>query len=156
VTGMADAKEQRQEEVLRIVTEQEIENQSQILHVLRQRGVQATQATISRDVRELKLVKVKNAYGICRYMPSDQPQTLDFTGRLRKIFRESVTSFDLAQNIVVLKTVPGLASAAAAAIDGMRVSDLVGSLAGDDTALLIMRDNNAAIRFCSDIHKMLK
>ncbi|MPN63172.1 Arginine repressor [bioreactor metagenome] len=66
-----------------------------------------------------------------------------------------MTSFDYAQNIVVLRTMPGLASAACAAIDGMEISGLVGSLAGDDTAILIMRDTGMAESFCSEIHKML-
>ena len=69
-------------------------------------------------------------------------------GALRTIFKEGVTSFDVAQNIVVLKTMPGLASAACAAIDGMEIANLVGSLAGDDTAVLIMRTNEDAAEFC--------
>ena len=77
-------------------------------------------------------------------------------GRLRTIFKEGVTSFDVAQNIVVLKTMPGLASAACAAIDGMDIANLVGSLAGDDTAILIMRTNEDAAEFCNEIHSMLK
>ena len=76
--------------------------------------------------------------------------------KLRTIFRECVTSFDVAQNIVVLKTMPGLASAAGAAMDGMELPDLVGSLAGDDTAILIMRTNEAAVEFCEEIREMLK
>ena len=81
--------------------------------------------------------------------------SLNLAGRLRTIVKEGVTSFDRAQNIVVLKTMPGLASAACAAIDGMEISGLVGSLAGDDTALLIMRDNEKAASFCEEIHTML-
>ena len=76
-------------------------------------------------------------------------------GRLNNIFRESVTSFDCAQNIVVLKTMPGLASAACSAIDGMHLPTVVGTLAGDDTALLIMRTNQDAEDLCLDIVKML-
>ena len=88
-------------------------------------------------------------------MVSGRKTSLNFAGRLRTIFKEGVTSFDRAQNIVVLKTMPGLASAACAAIDGMEISGLVGSLAGDDTALLIMRDNEKAASFCEEIHTML-
>ena len=89
-------------------------------------------------------------------MVSERKTSLNFAGRLRTIFKEGVTSFDMAQNIVVVKTMPGLASAACAAVDGMEIPDLVGSLAGDDTALLIMRTNEAAAEFCNEIHKMLK
>ena len=89
-------------------------------------------------------------------MVCERKTSLNFAGRLRTIFKEGVTSFDMAQNIVVVKTMPGLASAACAAVDGMEIPDLVGSLAGDDTALLIMRTNEAAAEFCNEIHKMLK
>ena len=76
--------------------------------------------------------------------------------KLRTIFRESIISVDSAQNIVVVKTMAGLANAAAAALDGMNIPYVVGSLAGDDTALLIMRDTESARSFCEEIHEMLK
>ena len=123
-------KSKRQAEILRIIEEVDVETQDQLLAELRERGFTSTQATISRDIKELHLVKT--------------------------IFKEGVTSFDRAQNIVVLRTMPGLASAACAAIDGMEIGDLVGSLAGDDTAILIMRDNEKAAAFCDEIHKMLQ
>ena len=149
-------KSKRQQEILRIIEEQDIETQDQLLSELRRRGMQTTQATISRDIKEMHLVKELSGYGIYRYTVSGHHNSLNFAERLRTIFKEGVTSFDLAQNIVVLKTMPGLASAACAAIDGMEITDLVGSLAGDDTAVLIMRTNEAAHQFCSDIHKMMK
>ena len=76
--------------------------------------------------------------------------------RLQRIFRESVTSFDLAQNLIVLKTMPGLANAAGAALDGMDIPNMVGCIAGDDTAVLIMRTNEHAEQFCNEIRLMLK
>ena len=118
--------------------------------------MQSTQATISRDIKELHLIKELTGFGTYRYAVSERKVSLNLAGRLRTIFKEGVTSFVVAQNIVVLKTMPGLASAAGAAIDGMEIADLVGSLAGDDTAILIMRTNEAAIEFCDEIHKMLK
>ena len=143
-------------EKMRIIQEQDIETQDQILAELRARGVQSTQATISRDIKQLHLVKELTGYGSYRYAVSERKASLNFAGRLRNIFKEGVTSFDVAQNIVVLKTMPGLASAACAAIDGMEIADLVGSLAGDDTAILIMRTNDSAQEFCNEIHKMLR
>ena len=143
-------KAKRQQEILRIIEEQDIDTQDQLLTELKARGVQSTQATISRDIKEL------TSYGTYRYAVSERKASLNFAGRLRTIFKEGVTSFDVAQNIVVLKTMPGLASAACAAIDGMDIANLVGSLAGDDTALLIMRTNEDAAEFCNEIHSMLK
>lgn len=149
-------KSKRQEEILRIIEEVDVETQDQLLEQLRLRGVTSTQATISRDIKELHLIKELTGYGTYKYVVSERKTSLNFAGRLRTIFKEGVTSFDMAQNIVVVKTMPGLASAACAAVDGMEIPDLVGSLAGDDTALLIMRTNEAATEFCNEIHKMLK
>ena len=148
-------KSKRQAEILRIIEEVDVETQDQLLAELKARGVSSTQATISRDIKELHLIKELTSYGTYKYVVSGRETSLNFAGRLRTIFKEGVTSFDRAQNIVVLKTMPGLASAACAAIDGMEISGLVGSLAGDDTALLIMRDNEKAASFCEEIHTML-
>ena len=149
-------KSKRQEEILRIITEQDVETQDQLLEHLKARGLSATQATISRDIKELHLIKEPTQYGAYKYVVSERKTTLNFAGRLLTIFREGVTSFDVAQNIVVVKTMPGLAAAAAAALDGMDIPDMVGSLAGDDTALLIMRSSEAASVLCAEIHKILK
>ena len=149
-------KSKRQAEILRIIEEVDVETQDQLLAELRERGFTSTQATISRDIKELHLVKELTSYGTYKYAVSGRKNSLNFAGRLRTIFKEGVTSFDRAQNIVVLKTMPGLASAACAAIDGMDINGLVGSLAGDDTALLIMRTNEDAQAFCNEIHTMLK
>ena len=153
--GLRRVKSKRQAEILRIIEEVDVETQDQLLAELKARGVSSTQATISRAIKELHLIKELTSYGTYKYVVSGRKTSLNFAGRLRTIFKEGVTSFDRAQNIVVLKTMPGLASAACAAIDGMEISGLVGSLAGDDTALLIMRDNEKAASFCEEIHTML-
>ena len=149
-------KSRRQSEILRIIESMDVETQDQLLAELRSRGVTSTQATISRDIKELHLIKELTNRGIYRYAVSRKKNGINYAGRLRTIFKEGVASFDRAQNIVVLKTMPGLASAACAAIDGMEIAGLVGSLAGDDTAILIMRDNEQAASFCDEIHKMLQ
>lgn len=149
-------KSNRQQEILRIIEERDVETQDQLLSELKERGVYSTQATISRDIKELHLIKELTSYGTYKYAVSDRKASLNIAGRLRTIFKEGVTSFDRAQNIVVLKTMPGLASTACAAIDGMEIDDLVGTLGGDDTAILIMRTDEAAEAFCGEIHKMLK
>lgn len=146
----------RQSEILRIISEVEVETQEQLLDELSKRGIKATQATISRDIKQLHLIKELAGQGTYKYVVSNRRTSLNYAERLRTIFRECVTSYDVAQNIVVVNTMPGLASAAAAAIDGMEIPDMVGSLAGDDTAILIMRTNAAADEFCTTIHEMLK
>ena len=149
-------KSARQETILQIIAEKDIETQDQLLNELKNMGIPSTQATISRDIKELHLVKELTGTGAYRYAVSGRKASLNFAGRLRTIFREGVTSFDVAQNIVVVKTMPGLAPAAGAALDGMEIPDLVRSLAGDDTVILIMRTNEAATQLCSEIHQMLK
>lgn len=148
-------KSKRQEEILDIIATREIETQEQLLDSLKERGITTTQATVSRDIKQLHLVKELTAGGIYKYAVSSRKAALGVAGRLRTIFKESVTAFDMAQNLVVLKTMPGLANAPAATIDGMDIPQLVGSLAGDDTVLLIMRSNDAAKEFCQEIREML-
>lgn len=149
-------KAKRQTEILRIIAEQSVETQEQMLELLRKCGVRATQATISRDIKELNLVKQPADDGAYRYMVAvAKPVRHAFAGRMQNIFKEGVTTCDVAQNIVVVKTMPGLAPAAGAALDGMGIDGLVGSLAGDDTVLLIMRTNQAADTLCKEIESML-
>ena len=105
-------KGKRQQEILRIIEEQDIDTQDQLLAELRARGLQSTQATISRDIKELHLIKELTGYGTYRYAVSERKASLNVASRLRTIFKEGVISFDLAQNIIVLKTMPGVASAA--------------------------------------------
>lgn len=151
-------KSKRQEEILRLIGEQEIETQEQMLESLRACGIRATQATISRDIKELNLVKQPAGNGAYRYVVSQTARLPhhNYAGRLRNIFREGVTSFDYAQNIVVVKTMPGLASAVGAAIDGMEIDGMVGSLAGDDTVIMIMRTTPMAEELCKEMESMLE
>ena len=148
-------KRARQEAILNIIQTVNVETQEQLLDELRARGYSATQATISRDIKELRLVKELSGGGY-RYASSERKGLADSDARLRNIFKEGVTSVDRAQNIVVVRTMPGLASAACSALDSMEIPGMVGSLAGDDTGILIMRDNDAAERFNQEVHKLLK
>ena len=148
-------KRARQAEILNIIQAVDVETQEQLLDELKARGFSATQATISRDIKELRLVKELSGGGY-RYASSERKGLADSDARLRNIFKEGVTSVDRAQNIVVVRTMPGLASAACSALDGMEIEGMVGSLAGDDTGILIMRDNASAQQFAGEIHKLLK
>ena len=148
-------KSNRQNLILALISRQEIETQNHLLQALAQQGIKTTQATLSRDIKELHLVKVLSPSGKYRYAAPTEDTKPRYDDRLRKIFRESVTSYDAAQNIVVVKTLPGLASGAAGTLDSMHIPDLVGTLAGDDTALLVMKTNAAAEALCDEIKKML-
>ena len=149
-------KNARQAEILKIIQSEDVETQEQLLEQLKQRGYRTTQATISRDIKELRLVKELASNGGYRYASTEHRTVVGVDLRLRNIFKEGVISVDLAQNLIVLKTMPGLASAACSALDSMEIPGMVGTLAGDDTAILIMRDNAAAQHFSSEVHNLLR
>ena len=145
----------RQAAILDIITSNEIKTQEELSAHLRDRGYNATQATISRDIKELRLIKVASHSGGYQYSTPDQSSTATHMTRLKNIFRECVVKVDRAQNLVVLKTLVGMANAAAAAIDAMKIRDIVGTLAGDDNILVILRTNEDAEKFCDMVTSML-
>lgn len=149
-------KRKRQNEILAIISEQSVETQDQLLSELCARGIQTTQATISRDIRELQLIKELTADGSYKYSISERKSAGKTADRLRSIFKNGVVSFEAAQNIIIIKTMPGLANGVAATIDTMDITGFVGSLAGDDTVALFMRTNNDAHQLCADIEEMLR
>ena len=149
-------KRARQAEILNVIRMMDVETQEQLLAELKLRGFTTTQATISRDIKQLRLVKELAPSGSYRYVAADRQEGKSSAGRLRNIFKEGVVSVEAAQNLVVVKTMPGLASAACSALDGMEIAGMVGSLAGDDTGMLIMRDSASAETFCSEAHKLLE
>ncbi len=148
-------KSARQEKIIEIIGKTNIGTQNQLMEALEREGIKSTQATLSRDIRDLHLVKELSPDGVYRYAAGGKEGSFDHDSRLKKIFRESVVDYAVAQNIIVIKTLPGLANAACSTLDGMSIPNLVGSIAGDDTAFLAMKDNAAAERFCSEIEKML-
>ncbi len=148
-------KSQRQAKILEIISNKNVETQEQLLAELQDAGFRGTQATISRDIKELRIVKELTSLGTYRYTISSNELSGTFSARLNTIFRECVVSYDYAQNLIVIRTLPGLANAAASAIDAMNMSSVVGSLAGDDTVMIVMRDMNAAATFCGEIRNLL-
>ena len=149
-------KSDRQAKIMEIISNQNIETQEQLLEQLNQAGFASTQATISRDIKQLRIVKELTSLGTYHYTTTSREVTNTFSTRLNTIFRECVTSFDYAQNIIVIHTLPGLANAAASALDAMSRSVVLGTLAGDDTVIAIMRDTNAAAAFCGEIHGLIR
>ena len=147
---------QRQSKILQLIEQYDIETQMELTEHLIRCGFDTTQATVSRDIKELHLVKTAAKNGRNKYSASAGQAETGFSGRLRTIFREGVLSYDYAQNIVVIKTMPGLASAACSALDGMHLADVVGTIAGDDTGFLVLRSTESAHAFCDDLKKMLE
>ena len=148
-------KSQRQAKIMEIITNKNVETQEQLLQELENAGFRSTQATISRDIKELRIVKELTSFGTYRYTAVTDELGGTFSSKLNTIFRECITRFDYARNMVVIHTLPGLASAAASAIDAMNMSVVLGTIAGDDTVFIVMRDDNAASAFIGEIRSLL-
>ena len=148
-------KSQRQAKIMEIITNKNVETQEQLLLELQKAGFRTTQATISRDIKELRVVKEMTSFGTYRYTTATDEIASTFSNKLNTIFRECITNYDYSRNMVVIRTLPGLASAAASAIDAMNMSVVLGTIAGDDTVFIVMRDDNSASAFVGEIHNLL-
>ncbi|MBU5231295.1 MAG: arginine repressor [Agathobacter sp.] len=141
-------KTSRQSKIIEIIQKNEVETQDELSALLEKEGFRVTQATVSRDIRELKLTKIPTAGGRQKYaVITDAPENL--SQKYERVLREGFLSMDMAQNILVIKTVSGMASAVCAAIDAMKMREIVGSIAGDDTIM-------CAIRTVDDTYAVMK
>ena len=139
----------RQEAILDIIRSNDISTQEELTERVRQRGFNATQATISRDIRDLNIIK-NQIGGRQKYTLSADDKTVTHGGALR-IFKEGVTSVDHAGHIVIVKTLSGMANAVCAGIDKIGNPDILGTVAGDDTILCVVRDLETAVRLMDDL-----
>ncbi len=146
---------QRQSKILELVEREQINTQEDLSRRLRDYGFNTTQATISRDIKELRLVKVMTPDGSYKYASAASENESGMIGRVRNIFKESVVSINSAQNIVVIKTLPGLGSAAGYAVDALHQPDMVGSIAGDDTVFVVMTTTEKAEEFREQSRQLL-
>ena len=142
-------KQNRHDKILELISEHDIETQDELIRRLREFGFEATQATISRDIKKLKLIKVAGTGGQYKYAVSPESDGKS-SAKYQNIIKETIVHMDFAENLVVLKTYPGMAQAAAAAIDAQKITGVVGSVAGDDTILVVMRSREFAEEFCKN------
>ena len=148
-------KQNRQEAILDIISQNTVETQEQLIEKLREEGYNVTQATISRDIRELRLTKISCGFGVYKYVVSTQePHT--HSVKYLNILKETVTSVEHAGNLVVVKTYAGMAQAAAAALDSMGWTEIVGSIAGDDTIIIVLRSAETSRSFSVELTGLLK
>ena len=145
----------RQSVILEIIQHQNIETQRQLQEALLERGVKSTQATLSRDIKDMRLVKELGSTGTYRYTVSGRSEEDDARQRLQKIVRESVISYQPAMNLLVIKTIPGLAPAVCAAVDSMSIEGLAGTLAGDDTAFLAMTSLESCEKLSHELQSII-
>ena len=148
-------KKKRHELILKLIQEYEITTQDELLDLLRQNGFQVTQATVSRDIKELQLVKSPTKNGPTKYTVSHHESQNKHARKFYAIFSQSVVSVDCAGNMSAIKCYSGTANAAGAAIDSMHLPEVVGTLAGDDTLFVLCRDENAALIFIMQIQAIL-
>ena len=149
-------KAQRQAKIVEIISNANVETQEQLLERLQAKGIKSTQATISRDIKELRIVKELTSLGTYRYCVPEKDAPPALSDRLNNIFRECVISVDYAENLVVIHTLPGMANAAASALDAMRSGAVLGTLAGDDTVVIVMREGHAAAAFSGEIKAVIR
>lgn len=145
----------RHAKILEIIERHPIETQEELAEELKKSGYNITQATVSRDIKELKLVKVLDENGIYKYASLKEQDSM-LSERLVKVFAESVLSVDYAGNIVVVKTFSGAANAAAETIDVLDFKEMVGTIAGDDTIFILVRNQENVEVIIDRLKKMMK
>ena len=150
-------KRTRQNKILELISQYEIETQEELGKRLHESGFPVTQATISRDIRELSLTKVAGGNGKPKYAAMDYggTQTPVFSDRYARVLQDGMVSISQADNLVVVKTVSGMAMAVAAAIDALGLEEIVGSIAGDDTIICIIRDDEEAVKIMKKLRKIV-
>jgi len=145
----------RHAKILEIIDNNVIETQEELADKLKEQGMDVTQATVSRDIKDLRLIKVMSSEGRSRYATFTQTEN-QVSNRLTTILTESYVSSDYANNIVVVKTLSGMAQAAASAIDSLKWQEILGSIAGDDTLIIVCRAEKIAEEIVNKFNKMIK
>ncbi len=144
----------RQSKIIELINKYDIETQEELADRLMQDGYNVTQATVSRDIRELKLTKVAVDGGKQKYIVLQKTET-DLNEKYTRVLKDGFVSMDMAQNIMVVKTVPGLAMAVAAALDALQFSSIVGCIAGDDTIMCAIRSAEETISVMEKLNKII-
>ena len=147
-------KKRRHEKILQIISNNTVDTQEELLRLLREEGFDVTQATVSRDIKELRLIKTQTGSGRYRYTaPKDGSR--DISSRFFSLFSENTLSVQNACNMVVIKSLTGMAQAVCAAMDSLHWDGIVGTLAGDDTIFVVTKDEECARRFTEELRQML-
>ncbi len=148
-------KSMRHAAILRIISEREIETQDDLIAKLKENGFDVTQATVSRDIKQLGLVKTTDGEGKYRYS-APHPSASGSDSKFKNILSEAIISSESAENMVVVKTYSGMANAAAASIDALASDKILGSIAGDDTILIVTKNDEAAEEFSKILKDAIK
>ena len=144
----------RHSKIIEIIQTKEVETQEQLAEELRSKGFDITQATVSRDIKELKLIKVMNSHGTHKYA-TIAPEDIFLSNKLVNIFCQTVLYVDHVDNFIVLKTISGSAPAAAEALDSLKFNGIVGTIAGDNTVFILARKEEDTKEIVQKIKKMI-
>lgn len=147
-------KKNRHEKIIEIIGQREIETQEELARALREAGYEVTQATVSRDIRELKLTKMQIGNGRQKYVIM-RGHDARLSDKYIRVLRDAFVSMDQAQNIIVMKTFSGMAMAVAAALDALHIPQVVGCIAGDDTIMMAIRTSEDAAIVMKQLHEMI-
>ena len=147
-------KTRRHAKILELIQEKNIDTQEELLKWLRESGYDVTRATVSRDIKELRLVKTLGAEGKYRYS-TGKNESSDISSKFHLLFSDSVLSVDFAGNMVVIRCMVGMAQAVCAAMDSMHWEGVVGTLAGDDTIFVVTRSENSSIDLVTGLKKLV-
>lgn len=144
----------RHAKIIELINKYHIETQEELAEYLNHAGFKVTQATVSRDIRDLKLTKVPTEEGRQKYAVHQTAET-EMSEKYIRVLRDGYVSMDMAQNILVIKTVSGMAMAVCAAIDSMKWNEVVGSIAGDDTIMCAIRSVDDTVKVMDKISKIV-
>lgn len=145
----------RQRKILEIINSQVVETQEDLANILKARGYEVTQATISRDIKELGLVKIHAGENKYHYALPQENRLGNVYNRLERLFRDSVTSINDSENLILIRTLPGTAHAVASCIDHTDWKEIIGTVAGDDTILIIVKPKKLVKKVLQDFQKLL-
>lgn len=148
-------KNKRQEKILELIAKYEIETHDEMINKLREDGYNVTQATISRDLRELKLTKVLTSRGTYKYTVNNARHHANNV-KFNNAVVDSIVSVDYAGNNIVLKTYPGMAQAVASSVDALSVESILGCVGGDDTIIIVTRDEESSAEISEKIKELIK
>lgn len=149
-------KGKRQFKIKEIISQRDIETQDELVEALRQAGMNVTQATISRDIKELMLIKIPSATGVYKYALPGETQKSNPIFKLKRALQDHFTSIDYTENLVVMKCMPGTANTIAALIDSMESEEIMGTISGDDTILIICRSKEQSNKVVDHFLSMLQ
>ncbi|MGM0370520.1 MAG: arginine repressor [Bacillota bacterium] len=146
-------KSKRQLKIMELIQERDIQTQQELAVILRQEGIEVTQATVSRDVKQLGLIKVPNESGGYKYsLPPRHKEKVNANSRMKRMFQDSVVELDFSENLIVVNTLPGTAQGVAALLDNSDWQHVIGTIAGDDTILLVIKPQEKV----TEVMKQLK